>query len=177
MKASLPCPLASFVWVFGAVHRRRLLAQQVGNPALQTREIERFGEKVFGVHGHGAFGYFAGKRAHENDGDFFCGRLAAQDFADGQTVQIGQQNVEEDEIRSELPRLGERLYAVIGHDQFIAQPGESELHQLDKIPLVVHDQNARHHTGKLSRFRAKHHDGAVKAVSRNGNGTPITASA
>jgi hypothetical protein len=45
------------------------------------------------------------------------------------------------------------------------------LHQFDKIPLVIHDQNARHHDVKLSRFRAKHHDDVVKAVSRNGNGT------
>jgi hypothetical protein len=76
--------------------RQQFLLQQISDAALETLQIERLGEEIRGLHRHGALGHVAGKRAHEDDGDFFGGRLAAQDFADGQAVEIGQQNIEQD---------------------------------------------------------------------------------
>ena len=48
----------------------RFAAQQAGNPVFQSREIERLGKKIHGMHRHGAPGHVAGKRAYENDGRF-----------------------------------------------------------------------------------------------------------
>jgi len=125
--------------VFPALLFCQLVVQQFADAPLEPREIERLGKKILSLHGHGALGDLAGKRAHEYDGDFFCGRLAAQDFADRQSIQIRQQDVEQDKIRLKLPRLAERLHTVGGHQKFTAQRGEAKLHQLDEIALVVHD--------------------------------------
>ena len=119
--------------------------QQIGDAAFESFQVERLDEKILGVHRHGAFGHLAGKRAHENHRGLFGCRLAAQNFTNGQTVEVGQQDVEQDQIRLELPRLAQRLHPVAGHDEFATQPGEAILHQLDEIELVIHNQNTRHH--------------------------------
>ena len=115
--------------------------QQFGDAVFEPFQVERLGEKIVGMQRHGAFGHFAGKRAHKNHRRLFGGRLAAQNFADGQPIEVGQQNIEQDQIRFELPRLAQRLHAVVGHDEFATQPGEAVLHQLDEIELVIHNQN------------------------------------
>ena len=132
--------------------RYRLVMQQIRDAAHEAWQIERLGEKIVRLHRHRAPGDFTRERAHENHGDFFCGRLAAQDFADGQAVEVGQQDVEEDQIRLELPRLTQRLHAVVGHDEVVALPREFVLQQLDEIVLVIHQQNPVRHAAKLAGF-------------------------
>ena len=126
--------------------------QQIRNAAHEARQIQRLGEKIVRLHRHRALGDFARERAHENHGDFFRGRLAAQDFANGQTVEVGQQDVEEDQIGLELPRLAQRLHTVVGHDEVVALPREFVLQQLDEIVLVIHQQNPIRHAVKLAGF-------------------------
>ena len=121
--------------------------EQISDTALQPRKVERLDEKILGVNCHGAFGHFAGKRAHENYRGLLGGRLASQNFTNGQTVEVGQQDVEQDQIRLELPRLAQRLHPVVGHDEFATQPGEAILQQLDEIEFIIHNQNTRHHLG------------------------------
>ena len=123
--------------LFGPV-RRRLPMQQSSDPALEPFQVQRLGEEILGLRRHGALGDFAGQRAHEDDGNLFGGWLAAKDFADREAVEVGQEDVEEDQIGLELPRLAQRLHAVAGHDEFAAQTGETILHELDKIALIVH---------------------------------------
>ena len=50
----------------------------------------------------------------------------------------------------ELPRLAQRLDAVVGHDEVVALPRELVLQQLDEIVLVIHDQNTVRHAAKLA---------------------------
>ena len=119
--------------------RRRRDVQQIGDALFQPVQIKRLGEEILGLHRHRAFGDFARERAHENDRDFFRGGLAAQDFADRQAVEIGQQDVEQDQIRFHLPRLAQGVDAVVGHNQLIAVAGELVLQQLDEIVLVIHN--------------------------------------
>ena len=143
--------------------RREFALKQFGDAALEPVQIQWLGEKIIGLHRHGAPGHLARQRAHENDGDFFGGRLAAQDFANGQAVKVGQQNIEQDQAGFELSGLAQCLHAVVRHDELAAQPGEVILHQLDKIALVVNDQNLRHHAASLSQRRAKSNGRPVKA--------------
>jgi hypothetical protein len=117
----------------------RITLQQFTNAAFEPRQVERLGEKVIGVQGRHSFSHVAGERAHENNGDFFGGRLPAQNFADGQPVKVGQQNVEQDQVRFELPGLAQRLHTVGGREKFTAQPGQPEFHQLDEVGFVIHD--------------------------------------
>ena len=105
-------------------------------------EVERFGEKILGVHGGGPLGDVAGERAHEDDRDLFGGRLAMQDFADGKAVEIRQQDVQEDEVGLVLPRLAQGMDAVAGREKFTRQIAQAEFHQLDEIALVVHYEDA-----------------------------------
>jgi hypothetical protein len=55
------------------------------------------------------------------------------------------------------------VHAVIGHDEFAAQPGKTILHQLDEILLIVHNQNSWHHIPSISQYRAKPNGRTVKA--------------
>src|SRR5674476_1696154 len=126
--------------------------QQFADAFFEAVQVERLGEEIIGVHGGGAPGHITGKRAHENDGNLFGGRLAAQNLTDGQTIKIGQQNIEQDEIRFHLPRLAQRVDAIVRHDQVIAVSAEFVLQQLDEIVLVIHDQNTRHHADNLARL-------------------------
>ena len=123
--------------------------QQLADAFFEAVQVERLGEEILGVHGGGAFGHVAGERAHD-DRNLFRGRLAAQNLTDGQAVEIGQQNIEQDEIWFQLPRLAQRVDAIVRHDQVIAVSAEFVLQQLDEIMLVIHDQNTRHHADKLA---------------------------
>jgi len=138
--------------------------QQLADASFEPGQIQRLGEEIVRVHGDGAPGHVAGKRAHEDDGDFLRGRLAFQDFADGQAVEIGQQDVEQDQVRLQLPRLAQGVDAVVGHDQVIAVTRELVLQQLDEVILVIHDEDTRHHAHRISQFQAKHKDNRVKTV-------------
>ena len=111
----------------------------------EAREVQGLGEEIFGVHGGGAFGDVAGERAHEDDGDFAGRGLAAKDFANGQAVEVRQEDVQQDQIRLQLPGLAEGVNAVTGHNQFIPVTRELVLQELDKVMLVIHNQYARHH--------------------------------
>lgn len=122
--------------------------QQFADASCKPRQIEWLGEKIVGLHGHGAFGDFTRERAHENDRNLFCGRLAAQDFTNGQAVKIGQQNIKQDQIRLKLPCLTQRLHAVAGDEKFAAKIRKTEFHQLDEIRFVVHNQDTRHHAAR-----------------------------
>jgi hypothetical protein len=124
--------------------------QQIRDAAHEARQIQRLREKIVRLHRYGALGDFARERAHEDHRDFFRGRLAAQNFADGQAVEVGQQDVEQDQVRFELPRLAQRLHAIVGHDEVVALPCEFVLQQLDEIVLVIHEQNPVRHAAKLA---------------------------
>jgi hypothetical protein len=56
---------------------RSLAMKQIRDATHEARQIQRFGEEILGVHGHGAPGDVAGERTHEDDRNFFCGRLTA----------------------------------------------------------------------------------------------------
>ena len=146
-----------------SLRRQKFALQQPGDALPEPVQIQRFREKILRLHRHGSPRHLARQRAHKDDRNFFGGRLAAQDFADGQAIEVGQQDVEQDEAGLELPRLALRLHAVAGHDEFAAQPGETVLHQLDKIALVVNDQNSWHHAARLRQSRAKPNGRPVKA--------------
>jgi hypothetical protein len=138
--------------------------QQIRDAANETRQVKRLGEEIVRMHRDGSPGHVAGQCAHENDGNFFRRGLAFQDFAHGQAVEIGQQDVEQDQVRLHLPRLAQGVDAVIGDDQVVAVPRELVLQQLDEIILIIHDQDTRHHANTISQNRAKHKDGRVKTV-------------
>jgi len=144
--------------------RQQFALQQIGDAELEPFQIQRLGEEIIGLHRHGALGDLAGQRAHEDNRDLFCGRLAAQDFADREAVEVGQKDVEEDQVGLELPRLAQRLHAIVGHDEFATQAGKAVLHQLDEIALVVNNQNSWHHVASLSQKHAKPNGGMVKAL-------------
>lgn len=144
--------------------RNRLVVQQIRDALHEARQIQRLGEEILRLHRHRAPGDFARERAHEDDRDFFRGRLAFQNFADRQAVEVGQQDVEKDQIRLELPRLAQRLHAVVGNDQVVALRREFVLQQLDKIVLVIHQQNPVWHPVQTSEPPANHNDGEVKVM-------------
>src|ERR1039457_6137983 len=124
--------------------------QQFADALFEAVQVERLGEKILGVHGGGAPGDVAGERAHENDGNLFGVWLAAENFTNGQAVEVGQQNIEQDEIRFLRARLAQRVDAVVGHNQVVAMPREFVLQQLDEVMLVIHDQNPRPHAHNLA---------------------------
>ena len=115
------------------------VGQQSPDAVDKSFQVKRFCEEIIRLHCRGALAYLAGKRAHENDGNFFGGRLALQDFTHGQAIQVGQQNIEQDQIRLELPRLAQGMDTVVGHEKLAMEIGQTELHQFDEIRLVIHD--------------------------------------
>ena len=42
------------------------------------------------------------------------------------------------------------MHAIVGHNEFAAQPGKSKLRQFNKIALVIHNQNTRRHGDNLA---------------------------
>ena len=69
------------------------MMQQLFHSPFQPWQVEWFGEEILRLHGDRAFGDAGGQRAHENDGDFLGSRLAFQDFADRNPVQIRQKYI------------------------------------------------------------------------------------
>ena len=124
--------------------------EQFVDALFQPGQIQRLGEEIHGVHRHRAPGHVAGERDHEDDRDLFGGGLAAENFADGNAVEVGQQDVQQDEAGFHRPRLAQGVDAVIGHDQVIAVPREFVLQQLDEIILVIHNQDTRAHADKIA---------------------------
>jgi len=96
---------------------RRFGMQQIGDAAFEPFQVERLDEKILGMDCHGALVTWL-ESALMKLREFFGGRLAAQNLANGQTVEVRQQDVEQDQIRFELPRLAQRLHPVAGHDEF-----------------------------------------------------------
>ena len=76
--------------------RQRFALQQIGDALLEPLQIQRLGEEIIGLHRRGAPGHIARQRAHEDDWDFFGGRLEAQNFTNGQAIEVGQQNIKQD---------------------------------------------------------------------------------
>ena len=100
---------------------RRCNVQQLADAFFQTGEIQRLGEEIFRVHGGGALGHLARQRAHEDDGDFFGAGLTAQNFADGEAVEVRQQDVEQDQIWPTRARLAQGMDAVVRLQKFTMQ--------------------------------------------------------
>jgi hypothetical protein len=149
--------------------RRCLAMQEFGDAFFEPVQVERLGEEILGVHRGRATRHVAGERAHEDDGDLFRVRLALEDFADRQAVQIRQQNVQEDQVRLELPGLAKRVDTVIRRDDFAMQAREAKFHQFNEVAFIIHDQYAGHHAENIV-FAAK----TATAGLLNQSDVPVT---
>ena len=83
-------------------------------------------------------------RKHE-DGDARRGGIAAQHFANFQSIHLRQHQIEHDQARQELPRLLERRCAIRGRDYFKSGLLQIELDQLDRFGFIFNNQNFLFH--------------------------------
>lgn len=128
--------------------------EQFPHPSLKPRQVQWLGEKILRLDDHGFFGDPRGKRAHKNNGNFFCCRLALQNFAHGQPIQVRQQNVQKDEVGLELARLTQGLHPVIGHKKLAPKRTQAKFHQFNEIAFIIHNQDYWSHVYKNGPNRA-----------------------
>ena len=89
------------------------------------------------------------------------GRVAPQHLADLQAVYFGQHQVEHDQAGEAERAFSQRLGAIGSGQDIKPRLLEVELQQLDRLRLVIHDQNRRSHT--LLRY----HNGWARTIRDN----------
>ena len=67
------------------------------------------------------------------------------------------------------------MNAVIRLDEFTMQICQPEFHQLDEIQLVIHNQDARNHVGKVVQFRQFTMSAGLKAGYELETKLPLSA--
>ena len=88
-----------------------------------------------------------GPSGQNNDGDRGGGGVAPQDFADAETVDVGQHQVEQDEIGAPVEHGSEGIAAIRrGHD-LTAGSRQVELHEVGHVLFVIHTKNQGAHAG------------------------------
>ena len=145
------------------------MRKQGADATFQSVQVEWLGEKILHLHGSCALGYLAGKGAHEDDGDFSRGWLAFKDFTDGQPIQVGQQDVQQNQIRFELPCLAQGLDTIICDQKIAFQIGQTELDEFNEIHLVIDNQNLSCHKPQGNLLMYDDNSEAVKVRLRNGD--------
>jgi len=91
------------------------------------------------------------KRADHENWDFAGRRLRMQNLADGEPIEIRQQNIQQDQVGIFQARDFERLHSVGSAEDLAALVTKIILQQLPEIFFVVDDQHFRFHASTLPR--------------------------
>lgn len=96
-------------------------------------------------------GVWRGPGSEDNDGDGGRGRLAAEHFAHAQAIDVGQHEVEQDEIGPAEPDGFKRLTAAGRGLHVVSGFGKMETHEVGHVAFVVNTENKGCHADELHR--------------------------
>ena len=98
-------------------------------------------------------GNFPSHRRDKNDLDVRGRRLAAENFAHGKAIDVGQAQVQEDDIRQVAAGLVKSGHAGLGADDFKAGVAEIVGGKIDEVCFIIDHKNLCWHSPELTFVR------------------------
>lgn len=98
----------------------------------------------------GVAGGMAGDGADHDDGDVPSGRMAGKDFAGAETVEVRQEEVEENEVGRAMPSGVEGVGGVEDGVEVVVGVGEAVLDEFGEVGFVVHDEDGFLHGNEIA---------------------------
>ena len=125
-------------------------AQDGPNARHQFPRVERFGYVVVGADVQAQEFVSVGAAGCQHDDR--DARLGPEQPADVSAVELGQQQIEDDQVRLLPPRHIQRLLAVIGDQDTVSVSLEIERNQIHDLLVIVDDEDCTVHKSSY------HHD-------------------